>query len=209
MAIVVIGGQAKDVGKTGVVCALISALPERRWTAIKISSAHGEPGDCAPLDRAAAVTRATAIAEERDSTTGADSSRYLAAGAARAFWVRTAEGQLDQAMPGIRAAMAAAENVVLESNSILGWLQPDLYATVLDPRIAAFKASALRYLDRADAILLCAGTMRQAGWSGVSLKAMEHIPTFRVAPPCYDSVEFNSFVARKLGIVGKSSLPGR
>jgi len=35
---------------------------------------------------------------------------------------------------------------------------------------------------------------------------MEHTPTFRVAPPCYDSVEFNSFVARKLEIVGKASL---
>jgi hypothetical protein len=204
MAIVVIGGQAKDVGKTGVVCALISALPERRWTAIKISSAHGGSGD-----RAAAATRAMAIAEELDPTTGTDSSRYLAAGAVRAFWVRTAEGQLAQAMPGIRAAMAAAENVILESNSILGWLQPDLYATVLDPRIAAFKASALRYLDRADAILLCAETTRQPNWSGVSFKAMEHTPTFRVAPPCYDSVEFNSFVTRKLEIVGKSSLPGQ
>src|ERR1017187_6686031 len=202
MAIVVIGGQAKDVGKTGAVCALISALPERRWTAIKISSAHG-----GSERRAAAVTRVMAIAEERDPTTGTDSSRYLAAGAARAFWVRTAQGQLAQAMPGIGAAMAAAENVILESNSILGWLQPDLYATVLDPRIAAFKASALRYLDRADAILLCAGTMQQPGWSGVSLKSMEHTPTFRVAPPCYDSVEFNSFVARKLAIGGKSSLP--
>jgi hypothetical protein len=204
MAIVVIGGQAKDVGKTGVVCALISALSERRWTAIKISSAHG-----GSERRAAAVTRVMAIAEERDPTTGTDSSRYLAAGAVRAFWVRTAEGQLAQAMPGIRAAMAAAENVILESNSILGWLQPDLYATVLDPRIAAFKASALRYLDRADAILLCAETTRQPNWSGVSFKAMEHTPTFRVAPPCYDSVEFNSFVTRKLEIVGKSSLPGQ
>ena len=204
MAIVVIGGQAKDVGKTGVVCALISALPERRWTAIKISSAHG-----GSERRAAAVVRVMAIAEERDPTTGTDSSRYLAAGAVRAFWVRTTEGQLAQAMPGIRAAMAAAENVILESNSILGWLQPDLYATVLDPRIAAFKASALRYLDRADAILLCAETTRQPNWSGVSFKAMEHTPTFRVAPPCYDSVEFNSFVTRKLEIVGKSSLPGQ
>ena len=204
MAIVVVGGQAKDVGKTGVVCALISALPERRWTAIKISSAHGGSGD-----RAAAVTRVMAIAEERDPTTGTDSSRFLAAGAVRAFWVRTAEGQLAQAMPGIRAAMAAAENVILESNSILGWLQPDLYATVLDPRIVGFKASALRYLDRAGAILLCAGATPRPNWSGVSFKAMEHTPTFRVAPPRYDCVEFNSFVKRKLEIVGKSSLPGQ
>ena len=166
MAIVVIGGQAKGVGKTGVVCALISAMPERHWTAIKISSAHGGPGDLRAAGQRRRHMRASS--EERDPTTGADSSRYLAAGAARAFWVRTAEGQLAQAMPGIRAAMAAAENVILESNSILGWLQPDLYAIVLDPRIADFKASALRYLDRADAILLCAGSTRQPNWSGVS-----------------------------------------
>jgi molybdopterin-guanine dinucleotide biosynthesis protein len=209
MAIVVIGGQAKDVGKTGVVCALISAMPERHWTAVKISSAHGIPGDCTPLDRAAAVTHAAAIFEERDSTSGADSSRYLAAGAARAFYVRTAEEQFAQAMPGIRAAMAAAENVILESNSILGWLQPDLYAIVLDPRIADFKASALRYLDRADAILLCAESMGQPNWSGVSPTSIEHTPTFRVASPCYDSAEFNSFVAGKLAIVGKTSLAGQ
>jgi hypothetical protein len=201
MAIVVIGGQAKDVGKTGVVCALIAALPELRWTAIKISSAHGGPGDGAPLDYVATIV------EEFDPMTGSDSSRYLAAGAARAFWVRTAEGQLARALSGIHAVIAAAENVILESNSILGWLEPDLYAIVLDPRIADFKASALRYLDRADAILLCAETMLQPERSGVSLKSPERTPTFRVGPPSYDSIEFNSFLARRLAIVEKSSLP--
>jgi molybdopterin-guanine dinucleotide biosynthesis protein len=70
MAIVVIGGQARNVGKTGVVCGLIAAFPERCWTAIKISQ-HGH---------------GVAVLEEQDRTTGADSARYLAAGAARPFW---------------------------------------------------------------------------------------------------------------------------
>jgi hypothetical protein len=37
-----------------------------------------------------------------------------------------------------------------------------------------FKASALRYLDRADAVLLCAPEVGKPGWNGVSLKLIEH-----------------------------------
>ena len=174
MAIVVIGGQAKDIGKTSAICGLIAAMPERRWTAIKISR-HGHG--------AGAV-------EERDATTGTDSSRYLAAGAARAFWISTHEDQLAEAMPRIRAAMRGSENVILESNGVLEYLRPDLYAVVLDPAVADFKVSAFRYLERADAILVRGGT-------GGLLPAIEHIPLFRI-DASFSSVEFTSFVAQKL-----------
>jgi hypothetical protein len=196
MAIVVIGGQSKDIGKTSVVCALIEAMPERRWTAIKISRhgadlAHDHLGDC--------ETDAIAVIEERDSTRNTDSSRYLAAGATRAFWVRTGAAPMAEVMPRIRAAMDGAENVILESNSVVGWLQPDLYATVLNPAIADFKASASLYLDRADAILLCGeGMMERPDWSGVSAKVMERTPKFRFAWPDSCSAEFLTFVAEKL-----------
>src|SRR5579864_7123497 len=150
MATVVIGGHSRNIGKTGAVCALIAALPERRWTAIKVTqfghgvcSANGKPCDCETADHS------LAISEERDATTGTDSSRYLAAGAVRSLWVRTRVGQLAEAMPRIRTVIAQDENVILESNSVLRFLQPDLYAAVLDPGVADFKASALRYLDRA------------------------------------------------------------
>ena len=51
MAIIVIGGQSRNIGKTAVVCSLISAMPERRWTAIKITqckhdASNAEPCDC-------------------------------------------------------------------------------------------------------------------------------------------------------------------
>lgn len=44
MAIVVVGGSNKGVGKTTLVCALIAALPEYKWNAVKISTHdHRQP----------------------------------------------------------------------------------------------------------------------------------------------------------------------
>jgi hypothetical protein len=197
MATIVIGGHTRNIGKTSVMCALISAMPERRWTAIKITQCkHGasaEPCDCE------FAGQISAISEERDATTGTDSSRYLAAGAIRSLWVRTRQGQLAEAMPRIRAEISRAENVILESNSVLRFIiKPDIYASVLDPSIADFKPSALRYLDRADALLIPAVPISEHGWPGVSLKLIERIPRFLVAPPNYLSHEFIAFVANKL-----------
>jgi hypothetical protein len=38
MAIIVVGGSNRGVGKTALVCGLIAALPEYRWAAVKITS---------------------------------------------------------------------------------------------------------------------------------------------------------------------------
>jgi len=204
MAVIVIGGHTRNIGKTSVVAALIAAMPDKCWTAIKITqfghgicSANGEPCDCETADHTIAVS------EERNPTSGTDSGRYLAAGAARSLWVRTRQGQLAEAMPRIRAEIARSENVLIESNSILRFLQPDLYATVLNPEVADFKTSSLRYLDRADALLLPSTDLRHPHWQNVSLKLIEGIPRFQISPPAYFSPEFASLVAQKLHKVGK------
>jgi molybdopterin-guanine dinucleotide biosynthesis protein len=202
MATIVIGGHTRNIGKTSVVCALISALPERHWTAMKITqfghgvcSANGEPCDCETADHT------IAISEERSADTGTDSSRYLAAGAIRSLWVRTRVGQLAEAMPRIRTEIARAENVIVESNSILRFLRPDFSASVLDPDVADFKPTALRYLDRVDAILVAGGTLDRPEWKDVSLSLIESIPRFQIVPPNYSSSEFAAFVSQKLAWV--------
>jgi hypothetical protein len=203
MAIVVVGGHTRNIGKTSVVAGLIRALPrllpEMRWTAFKITqfghgvcSANGEPCDCETGDHTVAVS------EERGLNAETDSGRYLAAGAVRSFWVRTRQGQLAEAMPRLRKEFARAENVIVESNSILRFLRPDVFLTVLDPGTADFKASALRYLDRADAVLLPGEDVGRPEWSGVSLKLIEGIPRFRMEPPEYVTAEIAEFVAERL-----------
>jgi hypothetical protein len=199
MAIIVVGGHSRSVGKTSVVAALITALPEFHWTAVKITqyghgicSANGQACDCATGDHSWAVT------EEKNRSGDSDTSRYLAAGAVRAWWVRTEQGRLAEAMPRVRELLAASENIILESNSVLKFLRPDLYLTVLDPSTADFKKSAREFLDRAGAIILHDAPNGAATWSGVSLKPVEGKRVFRIAPPPYVTPEIVEFVRSRL-----------
>jgi molybdopterin-guanine dinucleotide biosynthesis protein len=199
VAIVVIGGHTRNIGKTSVVAGLIAALPEKHWTAIKITqfghgvcSANGEPCDCETADHT------IAISEERDGNSGTDSSRYLAAGAERSFWVRTRQGQLSEAMSRVRALLAESENAIVESNSVLRFLQPDVSLTVLDPGVADFKASALRYLDRVDALIVPAGAVFTEGWGGVSLRMIQQKRRFEFIAPEYCTAKLARFVEERL-----------
>src|SRR5271165_7396646 len=176
MSLIVVGGHSRSVGKTSVVAGLIAALPELHWTAMKITqyghgvcSANGKPCQCACDDSSWAVT------EERDRSGESDSSRFLVSGAARSLWVRTRQGMLAEAMPRIRQELASAENAIMESNSILRFIRPDIYITVLDPATADFKQSAQQFLDSADAVVLHDETDSVA-WKSVSLKPVAKRP---------------------------------
>jgi molybdopterin-guanine dinucleotide biosynthesis protein len=201
MAIVVVGGHSRSVGKTSVAASLIARMPERNWTACKITqfghgfcSANGEPCDCATDDHT------IAISAERDPKTGTDSARFLAAGAKRSLWVRTRVGRLADAMPRIRQEIAAAENIIFESNSLLQFLRPDLYLTVLDQATADFKDSARLFLDRADAVLLRASCQELVPqWNQVSLRLIAGKPRFLVAPPNWIGDDLVAFVEQRLG----------
>lgn len=210
MAIVVVGGHTRNIGKTSVVAGLIAALPELEWTAFKVTqfghgicSANGEPCACETDAHTVAVT------EEHSTDSGTDSARFLAAGAARAFWVRTRQGQLAEAMPRVRRELARARNAILESNSIVRYLQPDLYLMVLDPAIGDFKPSAQYFLDRADAVLW-SGTQSapwEAAWPPGLLQLVRGKPQFLVEAPAYISDALTGFVkehvARRVEITAR------
>jgi len=198
MAIVIIGGHSRSVGKTSLVAGLISALPEFHWTAVKVTqyghgvcSADGSPCDCTTDDHTVAVT------EERDRSGDSDTSRFLLAGAAKVYWVRTRQGMLAEAMPRVRQVIAAAENVIFESNSLVKFIRPDLYLTILDFSNPDFKDSARAVLDRADAVLLQNAGVSPA-WQGISLKPIARKPTFQIAPPAYITPEIVDFVRARL-----------
>ncbi len=199
MAVIVVGGHSRNIGKTSVVAGLIAALPEFRWTAVKITqyghgicSANGEPCDCATADHTIAVS------EERQRASGTDSSRYLAAGAERSFWVRTQQGELHEAMPRVRKLLAESAMTIVESNSVLRFLKPQLALSVLDPKVADFKPSALRYLDRVDALLLPVGSEQEGAWTGVSPQLVRGKPRYFFAPPLYCPPSLVAYVREQL-----------
>ena len=195
MAVIVVGGHSRNIGKTSVVAGLIARLPEFHWTAFKITqyghgfcTADGKPCQCQTADSCVSLTA------EHDPGSGTDTSRFLAAGAARSLWVRTRIGMLAEAMPRIEKELAASENSILESNSILEFIKPDLYLTVVDPAVTDFKDSARRFLDNADAVLLSSS---QPAESNPSL-VLNGTPRFHIPPPTYISDHLVDFVRTRL-----------
>jgi hypothetical protein len=205
MALVVIGGHSRSVGKTSVVAGLIAALRELNWTALKITqfghgicSADGKPCDCDTGD-----DHFRALSEEKDLSGESDTSRFLVAGAKRALWVRTKQGRLGDAIPDIERKIAGAENVIMESNSVVRFLHPDLYLTVLDADTEDFKDSAREFLPLADAVILHQSNDR-AKWKTVSMEELAGKPIFKIQPPPYVTEEISAFVREKLVELPKS-----
>jgi len=170
--LIVVGGHTRSIGKTQLVCDLIAALPAAHWLAGKITqyghgvcAQNGENCDCAPTDHVVALdweNRATPL-----TTPSSDSARFLLAGAERAFWLRTKQGYLAEGMPLLRQALAVppegtvsggdAQNVIIESNSLLQFVKPSLYVSVLDAARHDFKDSARQMLDRSDVLVFRRG----------------------------------------------------
>ena len=104
MAIVVVGGHSRNVGKTSVVAGIVAALPQMNWTAAKITQfGHGvclisaEPCECALNES----EHSWSVDEEFDRSGKSDTSRFLVAGAKKVLWVRTKQGMLAEAMPAL------------------------------------------------------------------------------------------------------------
>jgi molybdopterin-guanine dinucleotide biosynthesis protein len=153
--IAVVGGHSRNIGKTSAMCAILAATPEANWTAVKITqyghgrcSDHGGECSCAPKH----AIHPFSLDEQRRAD-GTDSGRYLAAGAKRSFWLRTRQGELAEALPALRSLIAESANTILESNSVLALLEPDLYVFVVDPRVADWKRSAQMQASRASALV--------------------------------------------------------
>lgn len=172
MNLVVVGGHTRNIGKTSVMAALIREFAPLGWTAVKITqyghgicSHDGHACECAPEEHPFALT------EERDLHARSDTSRFLAAGARRSLWLRARQGQLSQALPLLTRKLARAPWVAIESNSILEFIDPLLYLVVLDPSRADFKASAERWLGRADALIPVENSHGSATGVGAALVA--------------------------------------
>jgi hypothetical protein len=193
MRVLVVGGHTRNIGKTTLVVDLLRVFPDVVWTAVKITqyghgvcSLNGEECGCAPNEHT------FALEEERDQSGRTDTSRFLAAGAAHALWLRSKQGRLGEALPSLRESLDRTAgpdgHVIIESNTLLQFLAPALYLVVLDPAREDFKESVRRHLDRADGFVLrrplpappAGGVLAsQQGWAGkVPLRLLEEKPRF-------------------------------
>ena len=204
--LVVVGGHSRNIGKTSVVAGLIRRLRDRNWTALKITqyghgvcSHHEGPATCGcePEDGGE-----FALTEEYEPSE-TDSGRFLGAGAARSFWLRVPAGELKQAAATVRKVLAQGENVIVESNSLLELVKPDLFLMVLDFGCEDFKPSSLRFLDRADAFVVIDRGINAPLWEDIARGMWDDKPQFLVKPPRYVSNQLVEFVTGRLAMTSR------
>ena len=200
--LVVVGGHSRNIGKTSVVASLIRKLRNRNWTAVKITQ-YGH-GVCSHVGEACGceteLDHPFAISEEYEPST-TDSGRFLASGAARSFWLRTPMGGLAEAKVTLRKILDQNENVIIESNSVVELVEPDLFLMVLDFSCQDFKPSSLRFLDRADAFLIVDRGINGPLWDDVARGLWDQKPRFLVKPPTYVTTAVCDFVRFKFSAV--------
>jgi hypothetical protein len=197
--LLVVGGHSRNIGKTSVAAGLIRKLRDRKWTAVKITQyghgvcTHGGK-DCGCE---AEPEHPFALTEEYEPGS-TDTGRFLAAGAERAFWLRTPAGELARASHTLRKILDRSANTILESNSVLELVDPDLFLMVVDFACGDFKASSLRYLDRADALVTIERGIHEPLWEHAARGLWEGKPQFFVKPPVYVTTALAEFVRARL-----------
>jgi hypothetical protein len=196
--VVIVGGHTRTIGKTQLVCDIIAAFPQTRWIAGKITqyghgvcAQNGHDCDCAPDEHICAISW------ERSADTGTDTSRFLAAGAQRSFWLRTKQGFLAEGLPILRKAIdevswpetdeisdpagsSKPTALVIESNSLMQFVKPTLFFVVIDPGKEDFKDSARAALDRADALVIRGEGVTASGeplWMKLPAKLLREKPS--------------------------------
>jgi hypothetical protein len=182
--LIVVGAHSRKVGKTSIIGGLIRSLPRMEWTALKISS--NRDGASRP--------RAFQFEQEKTSGGHCDTARYLQAGAKRSYWLRASEAQLPAAMPLVRDILDESRNVVIESNRILDYLDPDVYLLALDYSIIDFKQTARRFFTRADAYVLVDRWMQAPRWTGIPLNLLGRRPVFSARPPSWANSQITRFM---------------
>ncbi len=151
--LLVVGGTARNVGKTELICRLIARLicrQKRYILALKVSavypeetSFHGSHDHDEPPFQ---------LFEETDRTCAKDTCRMLHAGAHRVFYLRCEDGDVLSGYHRFRKTFPDTTPVICESNSLADFIRPGLLVMVTSSA-GTEKARAIRQLARADLVV--------------------------------------------------------
>ena len=154
-ATIAIGGFTSEVGKTTLICNLLSALPG--WEAIKTTRGHyrscgKDPNTCCVSHL---LTDEPVIRSGREETysVGKDTGRYWNAGAANVHWLIATD---EQVAKGIKQAMerVTTAGVLIEGNSFTEFVPVDFMLMVARAEGEKIKATARHALPRVSALYL-------------------------------------------------------
>ena len=151
-----IGSAGRNAGKTVLACAAIKKFcKSTNITGIKVTTIKAKDGKCPRGGRGCGVCSSLdgdfCITEELKRNSSKDTSRLLAAGASRVFWLRVMRSHLEQGLTALLSIMGSDAISVCESNSLRHVVEPGLFLMVTSPNLKRWKGSAQdvrRYVDK-------------------------------------------------------------
>ena len=153
--LVAVSGFSSNVGKTTLVCELLRQLPG--WEAIKLTRGHyrscgRDPAGCCVSDllRDQPVIRSGRAANYQ---LGKDTGHFWDAGAANVHWVIVKDDQVERGINEARSRVEA-DGVIIEGNSFLEYVTPDLAIMCARSEGGKIKPSARKNLAKSDFLYL-------------------------------------------------------
>ncbi len=178
--VLVVGGTGRNVGKTELVCRLITHCIRQHqplW-ALKVSAVfpgeapfHGNHDD---LERRPPFL----LFEEQDRDSAKDTSRMLRAGAQRAFFLSCENEQVLPAFLHFSQTVPPRTALICESNSLADYLRPGLHVMVTS-RAGVSKPRSRRHLETADLVIVSDGIN---GFPETAALLLDHTGCWHLAP---------------------------
>lgn len=132
-----IGGAYSGSGKTHIASCLLEIL--RGWGAIKYTR----------TSLYSSITDDPAVLSEQ----GKDTRRFLDAGAEKVIWVQSPPAELAVVLPMALDMLSSLKGVLIEGNSAVNVLQPDIIIFVCGEDSQRFKDSAYKILRNSQAVM--------------------------------------------------------
>jgi len=159
-----IGSAGANVGKTELACAVVRKFGKKSQNiiGIKVTTIKEKDGQCPRggdgCGACSSLDGAYSITEETESSSGKDTSRLLAAGAGRVFWIRALKAHLKEATTALLDIIGPDAVSICESNSLRLVVEPGLFLIAEKANQQQWKASALQVRSYADKIVVSDGT---------------------------------------------------
>jgi molybdopterin-guanine dinucleotide biosynthesis protein A len=154
-----IGSAGTNVGKTELACAILRKFSkEHNIVGIKVTTIKDDNnGQCPRGGEGCGVCSSLednfCITEEFNKNSGKDTSRLLAAGAGRVFWIQTLREHLSEAMTALLDIIGSETVSICESNSLRQVIEPGLFLMVRNNNSDFWKSSARSVRKHADGIV--------------------------------------------------------
>jgi len=158
-----IGSAGTNVGKTELACTLLNKFGKNHdIVGIKVTTIKDRDGQCPRGGKGCGVCSSLegnfCITEETGRSSGKDTSRLLAAGAGRVFWIRVLKEHLVEGITALLDVIGPETISICESNSLRQAVEPGLFLMARKNDSNAWKSSARDVRKYADRIVVSDGS---------------------------------------------------